>query len=171
MRYAAATLLLAAVVAGPGPLEAQPGPGESRGGPPAVAEARLAWDYRSEAPGLGAAFRLPVLGARGDLVAGGEAVFRDGLTELQGHVDALAAFGGRSALVAGAGPVVLRSVFVENGPEESRWGWTALVGLRQLPDAERRVGLALELRWVFVDELEPSFLTLGVSLPLFAMPF
>lgn len=144
----------------------------SRGRPMAAAEARFAWDYQSEAPALGVAFRLPVLGARGDLVAGGEAVFRDGLTETQGHLDAVVALGGRrNAIVAGGGPVVLSSVFVEGGERETRWGYGFVAGLRQLPERGESVGLSVELRWMFVDELEPRFLSVGVGLPLFGVPF
>ena len=165
---------LAAVVlaAAAPPLEAQERPASmgGSGGPRAVAEARLGWDYQSEAPALGAALRFPLFGARGDIVAGGEAVFRDGLTEAQGHLDAVVALGGRSnALVAGGGPVMLSSIFEQDGERETRWGYSLLAGLRQLP--ADGPGLTLELRWIFVDDLEPAFLTLGVGLPLFRMPF
>lgn len=162
-----AALLLAVLT--PPPVHAQERP-EGRA-LPATAEARLAWDYRSEAPGLGVALRLPLLGGRGDLLAGGDAVFRDGLTEVQAHVDALVVLGGRGAIVVGGGPVWLSSVFESGGEREGRWGYGAVAGVRQLPDPDQTVGFVLELRWVFVDELEPRFLELGVALPLFRSPF
>lgn len=146
------------------------GSGSTRG-PSATAEARVGWDYRSEAPALGAALRFPLFGGRGDLVGGGDVVFRDGLTETQGHLDAVVVFGGRSGVTVGGGPLVLRSIFEDGGETETRTGYSAVAGLRQLPGPEESVGFTLELRWVFVDRLEPRYFTLGVGFPLFRMPF
>ncbi|MBW3536108.1 MAG: hypothetical protein KY453_13010 [Gemmatimonadetes bacterium] len=120
MKFLAAAVL--AVLAAAPALQAQEPPDDrpSPGRPPATAEARVGWEYRSEAPALGAALRFPLVGARGDLVAGGDVVFHDGLTEVQGRVDAVVAFGRSTGLVIGGGPLVLRSIYQAGAEPEAR---------------------------------------------------
>ncbi len=157
---AVAGLLLAAA-----PAAAQRVPA---GPAPATLEGRFLWDYQSNTPALGALLRFPLFGARGDLTAGGEAVFRHGLTELQAHADALVDLG---TLTVGGGPVLLNSVFDPDQPRESRWGYSFVVGLRQLPRPGESIGVSLDVRWIYVGDLKPRFFGIGVGIPLFDMPF
>ena len=144
---------LAAQVQG-GPLRGPAGPGWR----PSVG-ARLGLDDRNQAPSIGALLRLPIPipGVRLAAVPGGDLVFHDGLTERQGMVDlTVDVFG----ITVGGGPVALSSVFGEDEPNQTKVGYTILAGLQR---STGRLGTNLEFRWIWVEELRPRFIMLGIT--------
>ena len=124
---------------------------------------RVGLDVRNSDPTVGALLRLPVPipFVRPAITPGADLVFHDGLTDRQAMVDVTIDLFGISV---GGGPVWLNSVFddVQDGelPRETKQGYTLLAGLR---GGVGTFGTTLEFRWLFVDELEPRFITLGLT--------
>lgn len=158
------TLLAAPAAAqiGPGPRM----PDRGRTWSPVVG-ARAGWNYRDQAPSAGAFLRLPVPVRYGlALTASGEAVFHDGLTDGQGFLD-LTVDPARG-LYLGGGLAALNTVFGEETGRATRFGWSFVGGLRA--GGIGPVDVAVEFRWVRVDDMEPNFIGLTVGYAPFGRP-
>lgn len=118
---------------------------------------RAGFDYRNQAPSVGALLHLPVPGLPATVTPGGDLVFQDGLTERQVTVDVTVDIGG---IQLGGGPVALNSVFTDDGERESKAGYTFLAALR---GQAGRLGTELEFRWVRVAELDSRFIMLAFT--------
>jgi hypothetical protein len=123
---------------------------------------RAGLDQRSSDPAVGALVRLPIPVSflRPAITPGADLVFHDGLTDRQATVDVTIDLFGISV---GGGPVWLNSVYHDEEnvalPRETRQGYSLLAGLR----SGGRFGTSIELRWLFVDDLEPRFITLAFT--------
>lgn len=170
MSRLASTLALAVLVALPVPLRAQ-----ARAAPgwkPIEIGLRAGYDNNSRGSVVGAQIHLPVLPSGIiDLSPNADITFNPGLKDYQIAVDAIFLTGGRRAGFFGGVGVATRSSIYSDGQTEREWktGWDIVAGVRTAADprATIPVGVQLELRWVFVDNVyKPRVLTFGINVPL-----
>ncbi|NNK64507.1 MAG: hypothetical protein HKO98_15015, partial [Gemmatimonadetes bacterium] len=147
------------------PAAAQFGPGN---GPVARAfelGGRAGYDFRSDAPLLGAYARSSIV-RRVALQVTGDLTFLDGITERRATGELLVQ--ASPGVWIGAGAALLNSVFERSfdseGVRESRVGYT-IVGL--LGGGGRgRVGTGLEIRFTSVDDFRSQLVALQVGIPI-----
>lgn len=118
---------------------------------------RAGWDYRNSVPSIGALVRfpLPIPSLPLALTTGGDLVFYDQLTDRQGTADVTYQMRGGPYL--GGGVAALNSIFEDDAPRETRWGYTFLTGVRGQAGP---LDMHVELRWIRIDVLRPNFVML-----------
>ncbi len=170
MTRLAPTLILAALAAAPASLHAQAS--ADRGWKPAEIGLRAGYDNNSQGSVVGAQLHIPLLpSGLVELSPNGDITFYRGLKDYQVAIDAVFVTGARRAgFFGGVGWARRRSIFSDGEtPREWKAGWDLVAGVRTAADprATLPVGIQLEMRWVFVDDVyKPQVLTFGVNVPL-----
>jgi hypothetical protein len=170
MSRLAPPLVFAVLVAVPSSLQAQAR--AAQGWKPMEIGLRAGYDNNSRGSVVGAQIHVPVLPSGIiDLSPNADITFNPGLRDYQFAVDAIFLAGARRAGFFGGVGVVSRSSIYSDGETQREWktGWNLVAGIRTTadPGATLPVGIQLEMRWVFVDDVyKPQVLTFGINVPL-----
>ena len=170
-------VLVGASLASPDPAEAQRRRGEGGDAQatttwsPVSVGLRIGDDQELTATVLGAQVRLPVLrNGRFEIVPSGDVMFLTGLRAYQFNLDGVVVIGGRgSGVYAGGGYAARNSIFAPtaDAERETKHGTNIVAGLKTGPLGGARVGVQVEFRWTFVDEVvKPRILSVGVNFSL-----
>ena len=150
------------VLATPGAAQFLPG-----GPPPTSARwnpsvgARAGWITNDADGSLGALLRVPVPVplVTPVLMASGDLIFREGLTELQSLVELT--FDLARVAYVGAGAAALNSVFEVGAGRETKLGYSIVGGFRR--GVSGPVGILIELRLVRVENQKPGFIMFALT--------
>jgi hypothetical protein len=162
----ALVLSAAALVAGAGPAAAQFGPGSGPIRNAFEVGGRAGYDFRGDAPILGAYARSSVV-RRVALQVSGDLTFLDRLTERQATAELLGQVS--PGVWIGAGAAFRNSVFQRDpqqgeGGRETRVGYT-IVGLLGGGGGGRVVS-GIEIRFTAVDDFRSQLVALQVGIPI-----